>query len=68
MDSSAVGFFKTGTYSLFSSATIVLEGPGSISFDHMTGTTPAPGAIILLATAAPILVGGYVRRKKAMAV
>jgi hypothetical protein len=59
-----VAFTKTGTYSMFSSAVFVAVGAGSGSFDHQTGTLPAPGGLILLAAGLPCL-AAYYRRKKA---
>jgi hypothetical protein len=63
----SVSFTKSGAYSLFSSATITLTGPGSVSFDHTTGTNPAPGGLILLAAGVPCFVAGYYRRRQAAA-
>jgi hypothetical protein len=63
--SASAGFVKSGPYSLFTSAVITFTGPGNISFDHQTGTTPAPAGLLLLAAGAPFLAIGYYRRKKA---
>ena len=56
---------KTGTYSLFSQSIINMSGPGTLTFDHTTGTNPAPAGLVLLAAGLPCLAFGYYRRKKA---
>jgi hypothetical protein len=62
-------FVKNGNYSIFSSAVINFTGAGTVSFDHQTGSTPAPAALVMLLTGTPVLgaAGLYYRRKKAMA-
>lgn len=63
----SVPFAKSGTYSLFSVAEITVTGISTASFDHTTGTNPAPAGLILLAAGVPCFVAGYFRRKKAAA-
>lgn len=63
---SSVQFVKSGPYSLFSVATVNFTGAGSVSFDHQTGTNPAPAGVLLAAAAAPLLgAGAWLRRRKA---
>jgi hypothetical protein len=58
---------KSGPYSLFSQAVITLTGPGSVTFDHTTGTNPAPAGLALLASGLPCLALRFLRRNKAAA-
>jgi hypothetical protein len=55
-------FTKTGTYSLYAVVTITWTAAGNISFNHLTGTLPAPGGLALVLTALPGLGLGYWRR------
>jgi PEP-CTERM motif len=43
-------FLKTGPYSLFSQATIVFTGAGSVSFDLDSRVVPEPSSLLLLGT------------------
>ena len=62
--SQSVGFTKSGPYSLFSSTTVTLTGPGTVTLDHTTGTNPAPAGLVLLAAGVPFLAYGCWRRKR----
>ncbi len=55
---------SAGTYSLYSVVTVTFTGSGTLSFDAITGTTPAPAGLVLLASAIPALGLGWLRRRK----
>ncbi|MCI0379424.1 MAG: hypothetical protein L0215_17580 [Gemmataceae bacterium] len=61
----AAGFVAGTPYSLFARVTITFTGAGSVTFDHMTSTVPAPAALMLAATSLPFLAVGWLRRRKA---
>jgi hypothetical protein len=56
-----------GNYSLYAVVTISFTGAGSISFNFITGTLPAPGGLALVLTALPGLGLGYWRRLRKQA-
>jgi hypothetical protein len=64
-------FTSGGTYSLFTLVTVTFgEGGGSISFDHLTFTSPvpAPAGILLAASALPCFGLRFLRRRQTQAV
>ena len=63
--SSSIAFNKTGTYSLYSVITITFDGEGSVSFNHITATNPAPVGLVLMASGAPVLALAWLRRRSA---
>jgi hypothetical protein len=57
-----VDFSKSGTYSIYTVVTITFTSAGSVSFNQIVGTAPAPGGLVLALTAVPGLALGYWRR------
>jgi hypothetical protein len=52
-----------GPYSLFSEVIMYFSGPGSASFNQTTRVLPAPGALALLLSGAPLAGLAYLRRR-----
>jgi len=59
-------FNKTGTYSMYEVVTVTFTSAGSVSFNGVTGTAPAPAGLVLALTGMPVLgLGAWVRRRRA---
>jgi hypothetical protein len=52
-----------GAYSLFSEVITSFTGAGSVSFNQITRVLPAPGAVVLLLSGAPLFGFAYLRRR-----
>jgi len=64
--STGTQFTNTGSYSIYTVVTVNFEaGGGSVSFNQITGTTPAPAGLILALAGMPTLgLGVWLRRRR----
>jgi len=61
----STSFNKSGAYSLYTVVTVNFTGAGSVSFNEMTGTTPAPAGFVLALTGLPVLgIGAWFRGRR----
>lgn len=60
----SAAFTKAGPYSLFSSVTLTLTGPGSVSLDLQVAAVPEPGSVSLVLGG--LVAGGMVLRRRAL--
>lgn len=60
-------FAKTGGYSLYNVITVNFTGAGSVSFNSVTATNPAPAGLVLALAGMPFFaIGARIRRRKAV--
>lgn len=61
----STSFTKNGTYSMYMVVTVTFTGTGSVSWDNMIGTSPAPAGLVLALVGMPVMgLGAYIRRRR----
>jgi len=66
--SKETAFAKVGGYSLYNVVTVNFTGAGSVSFNSVTSTNPAPAGLVQALAAMPVFgFGAWVRRRRTLA-